>query len=67
MLSRAARLLLLLQITTVEIGPDVLGGSNLLSWRPDMQLASADHGGAAAAAATQAAPPITTPAISSLC
>ena len=57
-------LLLLLQITTIEIGPDVLGGSNnsynLLAWRQDMQLASADHGGAAA---TQAATVPSQPAI----
>ena len=43
------------QITTVEIGLDILGGSDLLAWRQDMQLASAAPGGAAAVA-TQAEP-----------
>jgi hypothetical protein len=52
-------MLLLPQITTVEIGLDVLGGSDLLAWRQDMQLASAAPGGAAAATTTQAKPPPT--------
>ena len=47
------------QITTVEIGLKVLGGSDLLAWRQDMQLASAAPGGAAAATTTQAKPPPT--------
>ena len=47
------------QITTVEIGLDVLSGSDLLAWRQDMQLASAAPGGAAAATTTQAKPPPT--------
>jgi len=50
---------LLPQITTVEIGLDVLGGSDLLAWRQDMQLASAAPGGAAAATTTQGEPPPT--------
>ena len=50
---------LLPQITTVEIGPELLGegGSDLLPWRQDMQLASAAPGAAAASAMQAEAPP----------
>ena len=52
---------LLPEITTVEIGPDVLAGTNFVTWRQDMQLACVEMTAlpAMAGSASMAPPPVT--------